>query len=139
NDLRAVWGNHSSRWRSWSFVHFRPGSACSYVIPVTRIMMNIAQTRGEPRWLLFIFALPTKRASRRVDTWRKLRRYGALALKSGGHVLPNTPANREHFEWLGAMIRKSGGNASVLQVHSFDDHSDARLQQLFLEERSRDY
>ena len=102
-------------------------------------MTNIAQTRGEPRWLLFIFALPTKRASRRVDTWRKLRRYGALALKSGGHVLPNTPANREHFEWLGAMIRKSGGNASVLQVHSFDDHSDARLQQLFLEERSRDY
>ena len=120
-------------------MHFRPGSACSYVIPVTRIMTNIAQTRVEPRWLLFIFALPTKRASRRVDTWRKLRRYGALALKSGGHVLPNTPANREHFEWLGAMIRKSGGNASVLQVHSFDDHSDARLQQLFLEERSRDY
>jgi hypothetical protein len=62
-----------------------------------------------------------------------------LALKSGGHVLPNTPANREHFEWLGAMIRKSGGSASVMQVHSFDDHSDARLRQLFLEERSRDY
>jgi hypothetical protein len=102
-------------------------------------MTNIAQTRVEPRWLLFIFALPTKRASRRVDTWRKLRRYGALALKSGGHVLPNTPANREHFEWLAAMIRKSGGSASVLQVHSFDDHSDARLQQLFLKERSRDY
>jgi hypothetical protein len=103
------------------------------------MMTNIAQQRGEPSWLLFIFTLPTKRASQRVDAWRKLRRYGALGLKSGGHVLPNTPANREHFEWLGAMIRKSAGNASVMQVHSFDDHSDTRLQQLFLEERSRDY
>ena len=102
-------------------------------------MTNIAQTGTDPRWLLFIFTLPTKRASQRVDTWRKLRRYGALPLKSGGHVLPNRPANREHFEWLGAMIRKSGGSASVMQVHSFDDHSDARLQQLFMEERSRDY
>ena len=102
-------------------------------------MTNIAQTGTDARWLLFIFTLPTKRASQRVDTWRKLRRYGALPLKSGGHVLPNSPANREHFEWLGAMIRKSGGSASVMQVHSFDDHSDVRLQQLFLEERSRDY
>ena len=102
-------------------------------------MTNIAHPGTEARWLLFIFTLPTKRASQRVEAWRKLRRYGALALKSGGHVLPNSSANREHFEWLGAMIRKSAGSASVMQVHSFDDHSDARLQQLFLEERSRDY
>ena len=110
-----------------------------YVISVTVIMTTIAHNGPEARWLLFIFALPTKRASQRVEAWRKLRRYGALALKSGGHVLPNSPANREHFEWLGAMIRKSAGSASVMQVHSFDDHSDARLQRLFLEERSRDY
>jgi hypothetical protein len=102
-------------------------------------MTTIAHARTEARWLLFIFTLPTKAASQRVEAWRKLRRYGALALRSGGHVLPNTPANREHFEWLGAMIRKSAGSASVMRVHSFDDHSDARLQQLFLEERSSDY
>ena len=102
-------------------------------------MTNIAHVKKQPPWLLFIFTLPTKRASQRVDAWRKLRRYGALPFKSGGHVLPNTPANRERFEWLGAMIRKAAGSASVMQVHSFDDHSDTRLQQLFLEERSRDY
>jgi hypothetical protein len=89
--------------------------------------------------LLFIFTLPTKRASQRVDSWRKLRRYGALALQSGGHVLPNTPTNRERFEWLGAVIRKSAGHASVMQVHSLDDHSNARLRELFLEASTRDY
>jgi hypothetical protein len=79
------------------------------------------------------------RASQRVDTWRKLRRYGALALKSGGHVLPNTPSNRERFEWLGAVIQKSTGHASVMQVHSLDDHSDARLRGLFLEASTGEY
>jgi hypothetical protein len=74
-----------------------------------------------------------------MDTWRKLRRYGALALKSGGHVLPNTPSNRERFEWLGAVIRKCAGHASVMQVHSLDDHSDAHLRNLFLEESTRQY
>src|SRR5215471_14287244 len=102
-------------------------------------MTTIAHTRTEPPWLLFIFTLPTKGASQRVDTWRKLRRYGALPLKSGGHVLPNTPANRERFEWLGAVIRKSAGHASVMQVHSLDDHSDARLRELFVEMSTREY
>jgi hypothetical protein len=102
-------------------------------------MTTIAQTRTEPPWFLLIFTLPTKGASQRVDTWRKLRRYGALALKSGGHVLPNTAANRERFEWLGAVIRKAAGHASVMQVHSLDDHSDARLRGLFLEISTREY
>src|SRR5690242_13111854 len=87
---------------------------CRHVIPVTYPMTNISH-EIQPLWLLFVFTLPTKHASQRVDTWRKLRRYGALALKSGGHLLPNTPANHERFEWLGAMIRKSAGSASVMQ------------------------
>jgi hypothetical protein len=102
-------------------------------------MMTIAQTRTEPPWLLFIFTLPTKGASQRVDTWRKLHRYGALALRSGGHVLPNTASNRERFEWLGAVIRKAAGHASVMQVHSLDDHSDSRLRELFVEMSTREY
>jgi hypothetical protein len=102
-------------------------------------MTTIAQAEKAPPWLLFIFTLPAKRASQRVDTWRKLRRYGALALNSGGHVLPNTPANRERFEWLGAVIRKSAGHSSVMQVHSLDEHSDTRLRDLFLAASSREY
>jgi hypothetical protein len=102
-------------------------------------MTTIAQSGTEPPWLLFLFTLPTKGASQRVSTWRKLRRYGALALESGGQVLPNTAANRERFEWLGAVVRKSSGHASVMQVHSLDDHSDARLRELFLEASTREY
>jgi hypothetical protein len=102
-------------------------------------MTTIAQTRSAPAWLLFIFTLPARGASQRVDTWRKLRRYGALALQSGGHVLPNTAINQERFEWLAAVIRKAAGHASVMQVHSVDDYPDARLRELFLEVSTREY
>ena len=90
-------------------------------------------------WLLLIFSLPAKSASQRVDVWRKLQRYGMLALRSAGHLLPNSPANQERMEWLAASIRAYKGQASVVGVQSFDDLSDDQLKALFQEARSRDY
>ncbi len=71
--------------------------------------------------------------------WRKLKRYGALPLRTSGYLLPNTPANQEHFEWLAAGIRKYRGEASVAQVRAIDDLPDERLRQFFVEARARDY
>ncbi|HYL13047.1 MAG TPA: chromate resistance protein ChrB domain-containing protein [Terriglobales bacterium] len=93
---------------------------------------------GTP-WLLLVFSLPAQRASQRVEVWRKLQRYGAVALRSSGYVLPNSAANQERLEWLAAAIRNYRGQASVVQVHSFDDLPPEKLQQIFLEARSRDY
>lgn len=90
-------------------------------------------------WLLLVFSLPAKSASQRVEVWRKLQRYGMLALRSSGYVLPNSAPNQERMEWLATAIRTYKGQASVVQVQGFDDLSDARLKQLFVEARSRDY
>jgi len=90
-------------------------------------------------WILLMFNLPTKQASERVEVWRKLKRYGALALQSGGHLLPNTPHTLEHLEWLAAVIRKSKGRASVLHVQSVDDCPDVELRRRFVDARSKDY
>jgi len=90
-------------------------------------------------WLLLVFSLPAKRASQRVEIWRKLQRYGTLALRSSGHVLPNTPTNQERMEWLAAAIRTYKGQASVVQVQGFDDLPADRLKGLFVEARSHDY
>ena len=94
---------------------------------------------GAAAWLLLIFSLPAKRATERVDVWRKLRRFGALQLPSSGYVLPNTPENQEHFEWLAAAIRKYKGQASVVEVHAIDDHPHQQLVQEFIQARSADY
>jgi hypothetical protein len=90
-------------------------------------------------WLLLMFTLPAKRASQRVDIWRKLKRYGALALRTSGYLLPNNAENLEHFQWLATSVRNHGGEASVAQVQSLDDHSHDGLQKLFVDARSRDY
>lgn len=94
---------------------------------------------GATAWLLLIFSLPAKRATERVDVWRKLRRFGALQLPSSGYVLPNTPQNQERFEWLAAAIRKYKGQASVVQVHAIDDRPHQQLVQEFIQARSADY
>lgn len=93
----------------------------------------------EASWLLLVFSLPARNASQRVEIWRKLQRYGMLALRSSGHVLPNTAANQERMEWLATAIRAYKGQASVVQVKGFDDLPAEKLRTLFQEARSRDY
>lgn len=74
-----------------------------------------------------------------MEIWRKLQRYGMLALRSSGYVLPNSPTNQERMEWLATAIRTYKGQASVVRVQGFDDLPAKRLKRLFIEARSRDY
>jgi hypothetical protein len=90
-------------------------------------------------WLLLTFTLPTKRASKRVEVWRKLQRYGTVPLGNSGYLLPGTAANEERFEWLATAIRKYGGDASVVHVKSIDNISTPQLIGRFAEARSREY
>src|SRR6266566_7844686 len=102
--------------------------------------MSVTQKAGERiPWLLLVFSLPARRASQRVEIWRKLQRYGALPLRSSGYVLPHSPVNQEKLEWLATAIRNYKGQASVVQVASFDDLPEQKLKQLFMEARSKDY
>jgi hypothetical protein len=100
--------------------------------------MTVASSTATP-WLLLVFSLPAKSASQRVEIWRKLQRYGMLALRSSGYILPNTAMNQERMEWLAAAIRSYRGQASVAHVHGFDDLAAPELKRLFVEARSRDY
>ena len=101
--------------------------------------MTVRTHETSPRWFMLTFTLPTKRASQRVEVWRKLQRYGAIPLGNSGYLLPNNPSNRERFEWLAQMIRKHAGEASVVSVQSIDNLSTPQLVARFAEARSRDY
>src|SRR5438132_5094029 len=93
----------------------------------------------KPAWLLLAFTLPTKRASQRVEIWRKLQRYGTVPLGNSGYLLPNNPSNEERFQWLATAIRKYGGDASVVHVESIDNLSRPQLIGRFAEARAREY
>lgn len=101
--------------------------------------MPIAAVESPAPWLLLIFKLPVRQASGRVEIWRKLKRYGAIPMLTAGHLLPNSFANRERFEWLATEIRKYNGQASVVQAQSIGDLPAEKLTQAFIEARSRDY
>lgn len=97
------------------------------------------RTRPSIAWLLLTFTLPTKRASQRVEIWRTLQRYGTVPLGNSGYLLPSNPANEERFQWLGAAIRKYGGEASIVHVRSIDNISTPQLIGRFAEARAHDY
>lgn len=90
-------------------------------------------------WLLLTFTLPTKRASQRVEVWRKLQRYGTVPLGNSGYLLPNNPVNEERFQWLATAIRKYGGDASIVHVQRIDNISTPQLIGRFAEARAREY
>jgi hypothetical protein len=101
--------------------------------------MDIFRNFKGPPWLLLVFTLPAKRASQRVEVWRKLQRYGVVALGNSGYLLPNGSSNQERFEWLAAAVRHYGGNASVVEVQAIDNLSKAQLIGRFKEARAREY
>lgn len=88
---------------------------------------------------MLTFTLPVKRASQRVEVWRKLQRYGTVPLGNSGYLLPSDPTNEERFEWLARAIRRYGGDASVVAVESIDNLSTPQLRARFSEARTRDY
>jgi hypothetical protein len=100
--------------------------------------MNIREKRLAG-WLLLTFTLPTKRASQRVEIWRKLQRYGTVPLGNSGYLLPSNASNEERFQWLASSIRKYGGDASVVRVESIDNLSKTQLKGRFSEARAKEY
>jgi hypothetical protein len=90
-------------------------------------------------WLFLTFTLSTKRASQRVEIWRKLQRYGAVPLGNSGYLLPNNPVSEERFQWLATAIRKYKGDASIVHVRSIDNISTPQLIGRFAEARTREY
>src|SRR6202521_5227029 len=99
--------------------------------------MNV-RTSARVAWLLLTFTLPTKQASQRVEVWRKLQRYGSVALGNSGYLLPNNPVNEERFQWLASALRKYGGDAAIVHVQAIDNISTPQLIGRFAEPRARE-
>lgn len=74
----------------------------------------MVKTVSQP-WLLFLPQLPAKPDYARVKLWRRLQPLGALALRGGVYVLPNTAEAREDLEWVGKEVEADGGSAIVCE------------------------
>jgi len=93
---------------------------------------------GRP-WLLLIHQIPPKPDYFRVRVGRRLARVGAVAIKNSVYVLPATEQAVEDFQWILREIVEGGGEASICRSSFVDGLTDAEVERLFHDARSRDY
>ncbi len=92
-----------------------------------------------PKWILLLYELPTTKSSQRVNLWRRLKKFGALSLKTSAYLLPDTAAHFERFQWLAQQIRDGGGDATLIRVSEIENLSSEAVVALFKEARAADY
>src|SRR5882672_1036121 len=90
-------------------------------------------------WLLLLYGLPAKGNTARVTLWRKLKKYGAIQLKTSAYVLPDRPEHYERFQWLATEIKDSGGEATLIRVAQIEGVADEQIVQMFNEARAAEY
>ncbi|HEX4202576.1 MAG TPA: Chromate resistance protein ChrB, partial [Chthoniobacterales bacterium] len=90
-------------------------------------------------WLFLLFNLPAKHASDRVKVWRRLKKFGAIQLKTSTYVLPDEPVHYERFQWLAKEIVDNGGEAALVRVKDIEGMPNAAVVAMFNDARARDY
>jgi hypothetical protein len=90
-------------------------------------------------WLLLLFSLPTSRNTERVAVWRRLKKMGAIQIKTSTYLLPDEPAQYEQFQWLAQQIRDYGGDSTLVRAHEIEGLTKERVIAIFNDARAKDY
>jgi hypothetical protein len=90
-------------------------------------------------WLLLLFRLPATHKSERVAIWRKLKKSGAIQIKTSTYLLPDEPARYEYFQWLSKEICDAGGDATLVRAREIEGLPDEKLVELFNKTRDQEY
>ena len=90
-------------------------------------------------WLLLLFSLPTKRKTERVAVWRRLKKMGAVQLKTSTYLLPDEPAQYEQFQWLAQQIRDYGGDSTLVRAQEIEGLTRDAVVSLFNTAREAQY
>src|SRR5438270_626270 len=92
-----------------------------------------------PAWLLLLFSLPTNRNSERVAVWRRLKKMGAVQIKTSTYLLPDEPAQYEQFQWLAQQIRDYGGDSTLVRAQEIEGLTKEKVVSLFNAVRDKEY
>jgi hypothetical protein len=90
-------------------------------------------------WLLLLFSLPTNRNTQRVAVWRRLKKIGAVQIKTSTYLLPDEPAQYEQFQWLAQQIRDYGGDSTLVRAQEIEGLTREKVVAMFNDARAKDY
>jgi hypothetical protein len=90
-------------------------------------------------WLLLLFTLPTNRNTERVAVWRRLKKMGAVQIKTSTYLLPDETAQYEQFQWLAQQIRDYGGDSTLVRAKEIEGLTREKVIAMFNDARAKDY
>jgi hypothetical protein len=88
-------------------------------------------------WIMLIASLPTAQSGARMRLWRAVKAVGAVALRDGAYLLPDTPPCRKTFTALASDVRQCEGDAWLVRVEPLDPAEAPAWRALF--NRSGEY
>ena len=90
-------------------------------------------------WLLLLYSLPTNRNTERVAVWRRLKKMGAVQIKTSTYLLPDEPAQHEQFQWLAQQVRDYGGDSTLVRAQEIEGLTREKVVSLFNAARDQEY
>src|SRR5947207_9583462 len=90
-------------------------------------------------WLLLLFSLPTNRNTERVAVWRRLKKMGAVQIKTSTYLLPDETAQYEQFQWLAQQIRDYGGDSTLVRAQEIEGLPAEKVIAIFNDASAKDY
>lgn len=91
------------------------------------------------KWIATSFNLPANPSRIRVYFWRKFKEVGAVYLRPGVAVLPNTAENRNQFVFINTKITQSGGDATIFELTFINPEDEAKILKDFNEQLKTKY
>src|SRR5713226_5165066 len=90
-------------------------------------------------WLLLLYSLPTNRNTERVAVWRRLKKMGAVQIKTSTYLLPEEAAQHEQFQWLAKQVRDYGGDSTLVRAQEIEGLTREKVISLFNTARDKEY
>jgi len=90
-------------------------------------------------WLLLLYSLPTGKKTERVAIWRRLKKMGAVQIKTSTYLLPDETAQYEQFQWLAQQIRDYGGDSTLVRANEIEGLTRENVIAMFNNARAKDY
>jgi hypothetical protein len=75
-----------------------------------------AEARGELRWLLLVYRIPTEPTRLRAGVWRKLKGLGAIYVQNSAAALPWSAQGERALRALRAEIAELGGSGFLFDA-----------------------
>lgn len=91
------------------------------------------------KWIATSFNLPANPSRIRVYFWRKFKEVGAVYLRQGVAVLPNTPENRRQLGLINSKILQNGGDAVLFELCFANAEDEAKIEKEFREQLKTRY